>query len=271
MKKGFIFLTLFLLISAAVYFSIFNRQGNTHISAFFKPTPTATPTLTPSPKSTPTGGPSPTLLPRTKTVKIALLGDSMIQTAATAGPLKKYLEDSYTDYNVAIVNLGVGATTIESGAARVESAIAQKPDIIIVESFAYNHLSKDDAGLSRHRQLLSQIVEKLKSAGISKIIILATIAPVQTYAMDAPASKEWTLDFRKEEADWIKKYLENAISFANSNNLILVDAYHSSIEKDGYGNPAFVNPEDDIHPNFPGHQFVLRLIASKIKALNWIK
>lgn len=218
----------------------------------------------------PTATPSPTVFP-TRGATIALFGDSMIQTMGEATTLKNYLEEEYQDLQIKIVNLGVGATTVENGLSRVQSIIDSKPDIVVLESFSYNHLSKDGAGLLRHKEVLAEIISKLQAAGISKIIILAAIAPVEFYAQDASESAGWSPSFRREEADWIKRYLENSVEFASLQKIPLVNAYKASLVEDGYGKAFFVNPKDDIHPSDAGHDFVSFLIFEKLKELGWLK
>lgn len=218
----------------------------------------------------PTATSSPTVFP-TRGATITLFGDSMIQTMGEAATLKNYLEEEYQDLQIKIVNLGVGATTAEDGLRRTQNIIDSKPDIVILESFSYNHLSKDGAGLSRHKEVLAEIISKLKQSGISKIIILVTIAPVELYAQDASESAGWSPSFRREEADWIKRYLENSLEFVNLQKLPLVNAYKTSLAEDGYGKAFYVNPKDDIHPSDAGHDFVSFLIFEKLKELGWLK
>lgn len=234
------------------------------------PTSDILPTATPSP----TVFPIPTAKPvikRTRGATIVLFGDSMIQTMGEATTLKNYFEEEYQDLQVKIVNLGVGATTAEDGLRRVQTIIDSKPDIVILESFSYNHLSKDEAGLLRHKEVLAEIISSLKQSGISKMVILTTIAPVELYAQDASESADWSPDFRREEADWIKRYLENSAEFANLQKLPLVNAYKASLTEDGYGKAFYVNPKDDIHPSDAGHDFVSWLLFEKLKELGWLK
>lgn len=236
------------------------------------PSPTSyiSSTATPSPTiySTPTVKP---IIRRTRSATITLFGDSMIQTMGEAKTLKNYLEEEYQDLQIRIINLGVGATTVENGLSRVQTIIDSRPDIVILESFSYNHLSKDGAGLSRHKEVLAEIISSLKQSGIAKIVILATIAPVELYAQDASESAGWSPSFRREEADWIKRYLENSVELANLQNLPLVNAYKASLGQDGYGKAFYVNPKDDIHPSDAGHDFVSWLIFEKLKELGWLK
>lgn len=240
-------------------------------------------TLSPIPTPPPAGGqsgptssilptaiPSPTVFP-TRSAIITLFGDSMIQTMGEATTLKNYLEEEYQDLQIKIVNLGVGATTAEDGLRRVQTIIDSRPDIVVLESFSYNHLSKDEAGLLRHKEVLGEIISKLQAAGISKMVILTTIAPVALYAQDASESAGWSSSFRREEADWIKRYLENSAEFANLQKLPLVNAYKASLTEDGYGKAFYVNPKDDIHPSDAGHDFVSWLLFEKLKELGWLK
>lgn len=188
-----------------------------------------------------------------------------------AKTLKNYLEEEYQDLQIKIVNLGVGATTVENGLSRAQTIIDSKPDVVVLESFSYNHLSKDGAGLFRHKEVLGEIISKVRESGISKIVILASIAPVELYAQDASESAGWEPSFRREEADWIKRYLENSLEFASLYKIPLINAYKASLGQDGYGKPFYVNPKDDIHPSDAGHDFVSWLIFEKIKGLGWLK
>lgn len=274
MAKIMLLVASFLLLGVGVILVVFlgSRILPSPASRLSTPEPSPVPIFQASESSilaaTATATPSP--IKRTKNLKIALLGDSMIQTMGKLKPLKDFLEESSPDLLVEIINLGMGATTIEDGLKRLPEVIDKKPNIVVVESFAYNHLSKDGVGLLRHREVLGQIVSGLQANGISKVVILVTIAPLELYAYDASESAGWSVSFRKEEANWIKRYLENTTVFANSQGLPLVDTYHKTLGVNGYGDAFYVNPTDDIHPNENGQALVSRLIAEKIINLGWL-
>lgn len=213
---------------------------------------------TPTPEAlgeTTTVTPTPTPVPIGKHT-IAFLGDSMIDTMGPGLPALKDLLGG----NVTLLNYGVGGTNIDYGIERITNdytylgnhiaALASvHPDIVVLESFAYNPFPDADGGVNRHWLALAKAVDTLRASipGV-KIVIAATIAPHASDVMSA------------DHVAVIKSYLDSTIAFTKSMNLPLADAYHGSVE-------SYTNPGDHIHYSDSGRAFFAQKLAAAIRSV----
>lgn len=206
-------------------------------------------------------------------VSIAVLGDSMIDTMADLKNLKLTLTQYYPKVEFVLLNYGVGATTPENGLARLTQStqtpsknlqplLLVKPDIVVIESFGYNHGRNTQGDIDTHYQTIKAITESLKRSNIA-VLFLTTIAPTTNYAKDAPGIL-WDENRQKLEAQTVIEYLKAGLKFAKDNNLILIDGFTPSLDKDGFGKQIYVNSQDNIHPSQEGNEFISDLIAQKI-------
>ena len=213
---------------------------------------------------------------KTGTYTIALLGDSMIDVMQTdlpqlASALKKY----YPQAQFKLLNYGVGATNIEYGLARLTqnytylgkdfpSLLSQNPDIVVVESFAYNHWGGDQKSLNRQWLALGAITDTIKNQSQAKIVLAATIGPDENTLCDGIEGIYLFPEQKRETAQVIRAYLQNIINFANSQGYPLADAYHPSLDKQGNGQPVYINVGDHLHPSGPGGELLAGEIAEAI-------
>lgn len=212
-----------------------------------------------------------------RSVTIAVLGDSMVDTLGPGVPhLASRLKARFPTIAFTIHNYGVGATNIDYGLERITngytylgndipSLVSKTPDIVVVESFGYNPYSFDTGALDRHWLAMARAVDILREhvPGV-KIIIAATIAPnAKTFGDGAPG-----LSFdpvgKQEKVTVIKKYLENAVHFAQSQNLPLADAYHPSLGSDGNGKETYINGGDHIHYSDAGRALFAQKVVEAI-------
>ncbi len=151
-------------------------------------------------------------------ITIALLGDSMVDTLQKDLPqLKILLAQAYPNINQTLLNFGVGATNIEQGLTRLTSdydylgdhhpsLLSTNPDIVVIESFAYNPWSNSQSDLDRQWTTLGKIVDTIKSLRPkAKIVLAATIAPNGNIFGDGILN--WPLQDKKNKALTIKSYL----------------------------------------------------------------
>jgi lysophospholipase L1-like esterase len=198
-------------------------------------------------------------------ITIAVLGDSMI---ATLGPdissLKLSLKQYFPTNIFNLINFGQSATTIDKAASQLPEILTQKPDIIVVESFAYNNFGNTQSGFDKQWQYLSDITSKIKSAlPNTKIIIAATIAPNSVNIANGIKDLHLSSLDKIEKANTIKLYLQNAINFANSVGFPLADAYHLSLV-DNDGNREFISSTDNLHPSASGATLFSDVLADTI-------
>lgn len=265
-KKIGIFIFFFLLtfISACLFYN-FNKNAEPiqiksgQITVNF---PEASPVASPLPSPSPSPTPKPVAV-RTKSLTLALLGDSMFQTMGEAAPLKNILEEDLPEYNVKILNFGIGSTSIETAPGRVSGVVAQNPDIVALDSFGYNHSA---ITLDQEWQILAQVVDDFKAKNI-KVILVANIAPNGNIYAKGVEGLNWTDSQRHDEAEKTKAFIKNIINFAGSTKLPLADAYSESLGPDGEGKTMYIESTSNIHPTPEGHLLVYQKIAQAVVAI----
>lgn len=257
-------------------------SATANIAAIAPPQVLGVSTNIPSP--VPTSAATPTPIPATlpaiggdgRTVTIAVLGDSMIDTLGPGLPaLQKALAAQYPGLKLNILNYGYGASNIEQAEDRLihdyayngnhfNSLLSQSPDIIVIESFAYNNFGNTENGFDRQWTALGSLTGTIKQKlPAAKIVIAATLAPNSiTFGNGAPNVHFSALD-KVEKTSTIKLYLENAINFANSEHYPLADAFHPSLVGTD-GNSSYINTTDHIHPSPAGAQFFSQILANTI-------
>lgn len=206
-------------------------------------------------------------------VTIALLGDSMIDTIGDLKNLQIALSQYYPKIEFNLLNYGVGSTKPANGLARLTQEVTTetkklpplllaKPDIVVVESFAYNHGKNTTEEINNHYQNVRAIFDKLNQSKI-ETLLLVTIGPNKDYAKNAP-NILWDENQQTLEAKTVLAYLKAGLDFGKTQKLILVDAFTPSLEKSGFGKQIYVNPHDFIHPSQEGIELISDLIAQKI-------
>ncbi len=235
--------------------------------------PPVTETITISPTSSPilpTSAPA-VLGTQTQVKKIALLGDSMIDTI-NLNLCQKSFQKYYPQSSMNFLKYGYGATNIETALDRLTqstryldqqnpSIFSQNPDIIVIESFAYNHLGNSQTSLNRYLQELEKITSAIKtSLPQAKIIMAATIAPNSVTFGNGLSNMHFNALDKIEKTNTIKLYLENFISFSQKNQLPLADAYHPSLINDN-GFQELIDPSSNIHLSDLGSEFFCDTLA----------
>jgi len=197
---------------------------------------------------------------------IAVLGDSMIQTLGENLPaLRKSLQQYFPNHAFNLLNFGTGSQNIEYGLnTELPSVYPQNPDIVIVESFAYNNFGNTESGINRHWLTLGAITTTLKQKlPHAKIIIAATIAPNSIVFGNGIKNLNFTALEKLEKTSTTKLYLENTVNFANSMGFPLADAYHLSLFGNE-GSKELINPGDNLHPSATGAALFSDVIADTI-------
>lgn len=208
---------------------------------------------------------------------IALLGDSMTDTLGRSLPqLRSLLQNAYPHFTFSLLNYGQGATDLESGLNRLTNStdylgtsypplLSYKPDILVVESFAYNHWSGEKYDLDRQWLDYAKIVDTVRqNSPQTKIVFASTIAPNKNIFGDGVLN--WPQALKEQSAIIIKAYLQNMINFATSEHYPLSDAYHPSLDAYGNGLPQYINGGDHLHPSGDGGMLYSQKIVDTIKS-----
>lgn len=214
--------------------------------------------------------------PKNGKATIAVLGDSMVDTLQTELPqLKILLAQAYPNYEFKLYNFGVGGENIESGLSRLTSeydyigthhpsVLEVHPDILVIESFAYNPWSNSQSDLDRQWHDLSQMLDTVKSnSPQTKIILAATIAPNSDIFGDGVLN--WSPEDKKNKTQIIKSYLQNLVNFSSSTRLPLADAYHDSLKSDGEGDERYISSSDHLHPSGLGGYLFFQKVVQAIE------
>lgn len=216
------------------------------------------------------------LSPLSGTYTIAFLGDSMIDVMQPDLPqLASVLKEFYPQAKFKLLNYGVGASNIDYGITRLTtgytyldqnfpSLLSQNPDIIVIESFAYNHWENNQSGLNRQWLALGKIVETIKNQSQAKIILAATVGPDKVTLCDGIDGINLSSNQKQEKAQTIRAYLQNIINFAGSQDYPLANAYHASLDSQGNGKSVYVNAGDHLHPSDAGKYLFAQKIAETI-------
>lgn len=245
----------------------------------------ATPMPTPQPTAyvTPTPSPTPidTRTAKKRAITVSLIGDSMIDTLGPVGSgLAQRLNAIYPNATFTIMNHGVGAENIDSGLRRLtnnytylglgrNSVVSERPDVVVIESFGYNPFPQADINdaLTTHWLRLAAMVDTIhQQLPETKIVIAATIAPNWDVFGDGAPGISFTPEDKRARAETIKKYLENTIAFAKSQDIPLADAYHGSMDKNGNGFTKYINAGDHIHYSDAGRAYFSQIVANSIIA-----
>ncbi|MBP9818005.1 SGNH/GDSL hydrolase family protein [Candidatus Shapirobacteria bacterium] len=241
-------------------------------SNYTQATPTPPPsqisqTLTVSPATT---TPEPAVLGahiggESQVTSIALLGDSMIQTLGTdLLPLQKSLQKYFPNRQFDLMNFGMSSTTIEMAKSRLDEVIASAPDIIVVESFAYNNFGNTQAGIDRQWLALGAITSTIKQKlPGTKIILATTIAPNSIVYGNGISNLNLNAMDKIERTNTIKIYLQNLVNFAKSQGYPLADAYHLSLLND-QGMVTLISSTDHLHPSEAGKEVFCDTLADTI-------
>lgn len=209
-------------------------------------------------------------------ITIAVLGDSMIDTLGPNIPqLQKALTQYYPHKKIKILNYGASATTIEYALFRltnnyqylgktVPSLISQNPDVVVIESFAYNNFGNNQTGFDKQSGFLNNIIttihDKLPKANI---LLTSTFAPNSLIFTNGSQNTPLNALEKVERTTTIKNYLENFITYAKNKHLPYADAYHPSLIQNE-GNRDFINSKDNIHPSVYGGEFFCDTLAKAL-------
>lgn len=207
-----------------------------------------------------------------KKVKLLLLGDSMIDFLNDFPHLRDLLPSLNPNTKWEILNYGVGASNVSYGLYRVnsgydylgrhfQSVIEINPDIVVVESFAYNH---GDMPENQYQDSLKRIFSALKEAN-KKIVFLATIAPSK--ANYARGAADWGDEYRSKEYEKTRRFIDLGIDTARQMGIPIVDAFHQSLDGEKGGNDKYIYGGDWIHPSPEGAEFIAKLLGPAIVSL----
>lgn len=213
-------------------------------------------------------------------ITVAVLGDSMVDVLGPGIPyLEERLETYFFAHDFDVFNCGVGASNLEYALERLTNSYEYKemefppvlslqPDILVIGSFAYNNYGYGQEGLDKQWLLLSQIVDKVKENSPStRIILAASVGPNSKIYGDGISGVHWNQAEKLIKAETVRKYLENTVNFAESQDYPIADAYRASIDIAGEGRPVYINSDDNLHPSDEGKELFCDKVFKEIKKM----
>ncbi|MCJ7740177.1 SGNH/GDSL hydrolase family protein [Candidatus Microgenomates bacterium] len=148
--------------------------------------------------------------------------------------------------------------------------LSYKPDILVVESFAYNHWSGEIFNFDRQWLTIASIIDTIKKDSLeTKIILGAAIAPNGQVFGDGKLN--WPQDLKWNAATITKAYLQNLVNFATSEHYPLADAFHPSLDSAGNGLERYIDQSDHLHPSNEGKLLFSQKIVEAIVKNELIK
>lgn len=212
--------------------------------------------------------------PRKTSFKIALYGDSMIDSLGTKMiALQDALKKKYPNITFTFYNYGVGAENVEQGLSRFDKPLiigdrnypplsTIGADIIVLDSYAYNPFNPFDR--DKHWINLSKLVEKAKETN-AEVYLLADIAPVRAEFGRGPKGVNWDTVTAYEKSGQVIQLLENAVGISKNLNVILINAFErSTVTVRGDGKREFVSAQDGVHPSDIGQKFIAEQITNTL-------
>jgi hypothetical protein len=220
--------------------------------------------------------------------KIACLGDSMTAFWGSEMPeLLHSLEREFPEQPFELFNYGVSGTRAEYGIYRIThdfpnpfGAGSQKclssvsPDLVVVESFAYNHRLDGKHRIDNYQKVLQRMFEVLRETTPAQLVFLITIPPDMDNFLDhVPTYRDVTLELRQEWAAYSDMYLQAAVQFAQNENVPYINVYQRVREKVESGVPIswFIDQNDHIHPSRYAYELIAEEIAAAIHRFDFIK
>ncbi|TVY07985.1 SGNH/GDSL hydrolase family protein [Paenibacillus cremeus] len=220
--------------------------------------------------------------------KIACLGDSMTAFWGAEMPeLRDALDRDFPNQPFELFNYGVSGTRAEYGIYRVthdfpnpfgvgvqKCLSSVSPDLVVVESFAYNHRLDGKHRIDNYCNVLSRLFDVLRATTPAKLVFLITIPPDKDSFLDhVPTYRDVAIELRREWAEYSEMYLKAAVQFAYDEQLPCINVFERVREKVGSGVPIrwFIDQNDHIHPSRYAYELIAEEIAGAIRRLDLIK
>jgi len=182
--------------------------------------------------------------------RILVLGDSLTAgygiAAEEAFPAQLQKSLRSAGHQVTVINAGVSGDTTAGGLSRLEWALADRPDMVIVELGGNDALRALAPGQTREN--LDSILTRLRQAGVD-ILLTGMLAP------------------RNLGSDYYSKFDQIYPELSNKHNIPLYPFFLQGVA----GNPE-LNLRDGIHPNARGGWAIVANIMPYVeKVLGTIK
>jgi len=188
---------------------------------------------------------APAAAPNDRSLKIVALGDSLTsghrlpRGDAYPALIEQALEDAGLPFDV--VNHGVDGDTTAGGVRRLEAALAEKPQILIVAFGANDGLR--GVPVAQVRANVAKIIETAQARGVSVLLVGMEALPLHGW--------QYTIDFHNIWPELAASY-----------NVPLVPFMLNGV----FGNPDLMS-SDGVHPNASGTKLIAANILAALRPL----
>jgi len=189
--------------------------------------------------------------------------------------LKLELKKLRPNNTIQLKNHGVGTTDVALGLERITkqynyqernrqlpAVLDENPNLVVVESFAYNHWSNSSEGIQKYIDCHKKIMKTLQ--GKTKILLMATVAPNKELFAQGVLSLGWDKEKQQSEYNLVIKYFQEFISLAKQSGLPFLNLFTQSLTKENTGNLKYVSNVDYIHLSYDGRVFISQKLAPEI-------
>ena len=188
---------------------------------------------------------SATAEPAQEPLKIVVLGDSLTAgsglTKNTAFPAQLEARLQRRGYQVHVINAGVSGDTSAGGLARLDWALTERPELMIIELGANDALRGLDP--QQTKQNLSTILSRLRSLGVQPLLT----------GMKAP---------RNLGEEYYNKFDRLFVELAHQHNVPFYPFFLAGVA----GDPG-LNRADGIHPTAAGVAVIVRRMLPLVEEL----
>ncbi len=209
--------------------------------------------------------------PDNEIINFVFLGDSI--TAGYRETPQVIMRNGYPDrfmqwinrtYPTAVVNLinaGVGGWGVAEGIETLEgSVISHKPDFVTI-GYGMNDFLKGTEYLPEFKSLYSELIAKLRAAGIERIMLLSTIP----YFDGTDEGRQILTDLGIADFKKIQdEYMEAIVQIGTEHELPVADVYKCWNEK-LTGSAASLYSNGINHPNDEGHSIIADTLIEKFR------
>lgn len=209
-------------------------------------------------------------------LKIALIGDSMIERWGDCSQLTEELARIYSRTTFEIENHGLKGSRAGFGLWRIAHDYKDKdgvyipcvsfgnPDIVVVESFAYSNCNDDVESLPEYRDVLRDLWGEVQRTTAAKILFFVGIPPDRDRFLETSNNFYHTSKItRQRMADRADLYLQEALMIAQDEEWPVADAYTDVQKRVANGDKLrrYINQSDCVTPSLYGYQAMARIIA----------
>jgi len=210
---------------------------------------------------------------------VALLGDSMTDCWGDAKELRDELVRLRPQVEWDIENHGLGGTRLGYGLWRLSNDYDKNgarraclsfggPDLVLVESFAYNNRADGQGWVDEYLGVMREVVGMLRRTTRAKVLLWNTIAPDREHFIEPVLAFHATsFERRREMADEVTLYQNALRELARAQGWAFADVAGETSRR---SEPLalWINQSDGIHPSRAGYKLCAQVLGEALEREN---